>query len=269
MNKRKNIGTLKLLCITIVPLLFLTGCIEIHIDGESFNDDKAKVNGVVLEYKRTVQITDTKNYGKLDADVHHGNIELTGGSIYDLEVEIYEKTPDDVTLILDNGTLTCSTKSGEPFAIGSIKGTIPNEIDILMDSGAGNFQLNDFTGNDVDLDLGAGNVEISGCEIKNLTGDTGAGNVILSDLRTEDIDIDTGAGNILLIRVISRNIDCDTGVGNISATDCASHNVYLDTGIGNVSISDCQFKRKDISTGLGRIRGGNREPEDLEEEEVY
>lgn len=264
MKKISNISKLKILCIILIALSFLTACIEVHFDS-----DKAKVKGVVLEHKRTIQIKDTKNYGKFNADVHHGNIELAGGSIYDLEVEIYEKTPDDVTLTLDNGILAGKTKSGVPFAIGNIKGTIPNNIEISIDSGAGNFQLNDFTGSNVDFDSGAGNVRIENCNIKNLTGDTGAGNVKMSDLRAENIDIDTGAGNIKLTKIISRSIDCDTGVGNISATDCAAHNIYLDTGIGNVSISDCQFKNKDISTGLGKIRGVKQESEESKGKEVY
>jgi len=265
MKKISNISKLKTLGIILIVLFSLTACIEVNFDS----DNKVRVKGVLLENKRTIQIKDTKNYGKFNVDVHHGNIELAGGNAYNLEVEIYEKTPDDVTLTLDVGTLTCKTKSGAPFAIGSIKGTIPNDIDISIDSGAGNFQLNDFTGNNVDFDSGAGNVKFENCKVKNLTGDTGAGNVKISDLRAENIDIDTGAGNIRLTDVISRSIDCDTGVGNISATDCAAHNVYLDTGIGNISISDCQFKNKDISTGLGKIRGGKEKSEESEGKEVY
>ena len=254
---------LKIIIILFIFLFSLSACKEIHFDN------KVRVNGVLLANKRTIPIRDSKNYGRFNADIHHGNIELNGNSIYDLEVEIYEKTPDDVTLTLSNGILTCKPKSGEPFAIGSIKGTIPNDIDISIDSGAGNFQLNDFTGNNVDFDSGAGNVKFENCKVKNLTGDTGAGNVKMSDLRAENIDIDTGAGNIKLTNVISRSIDCDTGVGNISATDCAAHNIYLDTGIGNISISDCQFKNKDISTGLGKIRGVKQGSEELEGKEVY
>jgi len=268
--KKRSLSNIKILLTLFIFLFSLSACIEIHIDGESFKDgDKVKVKGVVLENKRTIQIKDTKNYGKFTADVHHGNIELAGGNIYDLEIEIYEKTPDDVTIALDNGAITCKTKSGAPFAIGNIKGIIPKDIDISIDSGAGNFQLNDFTGSNVDFDSGAGNVKIENCNIKDLTGDTGAGNVKMSDLKAENIDIDTGAGNISLTDVISRSIDCDTGVGNISATDCAAHNVYLDTGIGNVSISDCQFKNKDISTGLGGIKGVKKETEETKDEEVY
>jgi len=268
--KERSLSNIKILLTLFIFLFSLSACLEIHIDGESFKDsDKVRVKGVLLEHKRTIQIKDAKNYEKFTADVHHGNIELAGGRIYDLEVEIYEKTPDDVTLILDDGNLTCKTKSGVPFAIGSIKGTVPNDIDLSIDSGAGNFQLNDFTGNNVDFDSGAGNVKFENCKVKNLTGDTGAGNVKISNLRAENIDIDTGAGNIRLTDVISRSIDCDTGVGNISATDCAAHNAYLDTGIGNVSISDCQFKEKDISTGLGKIRGRKEKSEESKGKEVY
>lgn len=276
MNKRKNIGTLKLLCITILPLLFLTACIEIHIhpDGDA---DKVKVDGEVLEYKRTIYLTEEKNYGIFDVDVHYGNIELTGDSKYDLEIEVYESIPDDVTLSFDNGRLIGKTKSGDPYAIGKIIGTLPENASIIIDNGAGNISIRGFKNENakIDIDVGAGNVKIEECTMDKIDIDNGAGNFDIQNIRAEDIDIDVGAGNIVLNNVISRIIRCDTGAGNIKANKSAAHDIDLDTGVGNISILDCQFRKESFSTGIGRVRKSGTTyleeeiDEESEEREVY
>ncbi|MCK4339186.1 MAG: DUF4097 family beta strand repeat protein [Candidatus Cloacimonetes bacterium] len=233
----------------------LSGCIEISIDTDKLvSDDKVKVKGVVLKHKRTIQIEDSKNYGKFKAEVHHGNVEIAGGSSYSLEVEIYEKTEDDLVLTLKDGILTGETKSGKPFAIGNIKGTLPNDINVTIDSGAGNVKFSDFNGQNFNLNVGAGNFNIRNCDLNNIIANTGAGNVSFEKLNCKNIDFNTGVGNIELSEVSSEEIDCNSGVGNIKAYNSVAEDVEFSTGIGIISISECQFKNKDISTGLGRIK---------------
>lgn len=272
---RKKIPKPKILC-PLITLLLLTACVEIHIDADDGDWDKVKVDGEVLENKRTIHLIEDKNYGKFDVDVHHGNIKLTGGSNYDLEIEVYENVPDDVTLFIEKGILTGKTKSGDPYAIGKIAGTLPQNASIIIDNGAGNITIRDIQNENatINIDIGAGNVDIRDCTVHEIDIDNGAGNFDIAYIRAEEIDIDVGAGNIDLNEVISREIVCDTGVGNIKANKSAAHHIDLDTGVGNISVHGCQFREERFSTGIGRVnKSGNtylEKPEDeWEEKEVY
>ena len=253
--KNTKFNTIIIFTAFFIFLNSLTGCVETSTDTDKhiFND-KVKVKGVVLKHKRTIQIEDAKNYGKFEVEVHHGNLEIAGGKNYSLEVEVYEKTENDLVLTFKDGILTGKTKSGKPFAIGNIKGTLPNSINVTIDSGAGNVNFSDFNSQNFNLNLGAGNINIKNCDLNSIIANTGAGNIDIDELNSQNLDINTGAGNIELSEVSSTEIVCNSGVGNIKAYNSVAEDVEFSTGIGNISTSDCRFKKKDLSTGLGRVK---------------
>ncbi len=249
MKNDKMIKMPFLLLVLLLPII--TSCIDDwDIDWEK---EKVKVDNVWLRHKRVISFTHSADVSKLDVDSHHGEYKLTGGSEFDLEVTIYEKKENDVFLTFEDGYLKAKSKSGSSCTIGSINGEIPNGINLIIDSGAGNLSLSNFNGLDVDLDIGAGKVNIDSCSIKNLDIDCGAGSMSFSLLKAQLIDIDCGTGSIKFTDVSAENIKADTGVGSISATDCVAENVDFNTGIGSINTDNCQFKNKDFSTGLGHI----------------
>lgn len=239
---------LALLLLTGLVMFAFMGCIDIDIEG-----GKVKVDGVYLKNERTIHFTNSESNSKFIADIYKGKVQLQAGSEIDLQVKIYEKTENDVSLFFKDGKLLGKTRSGDPYAIGSLTGTISQVEEIDIDSGAGNITIENMENKSVLLDTGAGNVKLLKCSISNINIDTGAGNIFLEDIISQNIKLDSGAGNIEISGVRADDINCDSGVGNISAYSSSAKTVEFDTGIGNISTSDCDFKSKDFSTGLGNV----------------
>ena len=242
----------------ILIMLLLTSSIFINnpvssMSAIEWDKDKLRVDGITLRHKRVINFTHSADVSSLDIDSHHGEYNIFGGDEFNLTVTIYEKKEDDVFLTFEDGYLKAKSRSDSPCAIGSIKGTIPNGINLIIDSGAGNFNLSNFNGLDIDLDIGAGKIDIENCNAENIIIDCGVGSITLSTAKTKSIDIDCGTGSIKFNDVLSKNIKADTGVGAISATDCTIEKANFDTGIGSISTDNCQIKHKNFSTGLGHI----------------
>ncbi len=220
-----------LILLVLIPLLFAS-C-EIHFDG-----DKVRIKGITLEHSRTITLTDNEKYDTFIVEAHSGNIALEGGQSYDLEVKIWEKYENDVTLSIQNGKLVGETASGKPFAIATIEGVIPINTSI-------------------DIQTGAGNIMISDMEGKEFEVETGAGNINVTNIKTNNIEINTGAGNILIKSLIAIELECNAGVGNIDVFNSTAKNADCNSGIGNISVSESQFERHDFNTGIGKVNYRN------------
>jgi len=239
-----------LIILVLVPLLFAS-C-EIHFDG-----DKVRVKGITLEHSRTITLTDNGKYNTFTVEATSGNIALESGQSYDLEIKIWEKYENDVTLSINNGKLVGETASGKPFAIATIEGIIPTNTSLDIETGAGNIMINDMDGKDLEVETGAGNLDFDNCNYANIDFSSGAGNIMVNNVQTNIIEMSTGAGNILIKSLTAVELDCNTGVGNIDIFNSTAKNADCNSGIGNISVSESQFERHDFNTGIGKVNYRN------------
>lgn len=248
-EKRKNL--LKLTSILLVILVFI-GC---NIETKDGNIVICKNE---LKHERIINLKDFNAYKTFSLKMHYGEVKLSKGENFDLQVKIFEEVKDDITVSLNKGDLVCNSKSNKKFAVGSISGTVPVNTSIELDSGAGDIFLSGFENKYINIDTAAGNVTISNCLCeKELDINTGAGNISIEKVNSFTITLDSGTGNISLSEVDANEIDCGTGVGNISAFSSIANQVSFDTGIGNISTVDCNFNEKKFNTGIGKIRDSN------------
>jgi len=239
-----------LIILVLVPLVFAS-C-EINFDG-----NKVRVKGITLEHSRTITLTDNEKYETFAVEASSGNIELKGGQSYDLEVKIWEKYENDVTLSIRKGKLVGKTDSGKPYAIASVKGIIPINTSIDIETGAGNIMINDMDGKDIEVQTGAGNLDFDNCNFSTINFSTGAGNIEATNIKTDSIEMDTGAGNILIKSLTAVELECNTGVGNIDVFNSTAKEATCDSGIGNISVSESHFERHEFDTGIGKVNYKN------------
>ena len=239
-----------LIILVLVPLVFAS-C-EINFDG-----NKVRVKGITLEHSRTITLTDNEKYETFAVEASSGNIELKGGQSYDLEVKIWEKYENDVTLSIQNGKLEGETASGKPYVIASVKGIIPENSSIDIETGAGNISISDIDGKDFEVETGAGNMTFENCNFTYMDFSTGAGNIVVTNVITDIIEINSGAGNILIKSLTAVEIDCNTGVGNIDVFNSTAEQADCNSGIGNISVSESHFDRHEFDTGIGKVNYKN------------
>ena len=239
-----------LILLVLIPLLFAS-C-EFHFDG-----DKVRVKGITLEHSRTIILIDNEKYDTFIVESHSGNITLEGGQSYALEVMIWEKYENDVTLSIQKGKLVGKTASGKPFAIATIKGVIPINTSIDIQTGAGNIMISDMDGKDFEVETGAGNLNFDNCNFTEMEFSTGAGNINASNIKTNNIEMNTGAGNILVKSLIAVELDCNTGVGNIDVFNSTAKKADCNSGIGNISVSESHFEKHEFDTGIGKVNYKN------------
>jgi hypothetical protein len=122
-----------------------------------------------------------------------------------------------------------------------------------VDTGAGNVDLNDITG-EIEAHSGAGNVDVSGAAGAARL-DTGAGNIHYQGTPQGGCRFETGAGNIKLALPADLNVQVDlqTGIGNIDVDfsvdgqvsrqavrgtigSGAQGTIYAHTGAGNIDV---------------------------------
>ena len=244
-----------LIILVLVPLLFAS-C-ELRSIPALIKGDKVRVKGVTLEHSRTITLTDNEKYDTFTVEASSGDIALEGGQSYSLEVKIWEKNENDVTLSIRKGKLVGETDSGNPYAIASVKGIIPINTSIDIETGAGNIMIIDVEGKDFEVQTGAGNMDFDNCNFPTMNFSTGAGNIVVTNIKTDSIEMDTGAGNILIKSLTAVELDCNTGVGNIDVFNSTASEADCNSGIGNISISESHFERHELDTGIGKINYKN------------
>ncbi len=233
-----------IMCIT--PLVFAS-C-EIRFDG-----DKLRVKGVTLEHSRTITLSDNSQPENFIVDVSYGDLHLEGGDSFELEVKVWERVEGDVSISIQDGKLVGKSESGKQFAISTVKGTVPKNISVDLESGAGSISLKNIDGKIMELESGAGNIRINNCNFTTMDASTGAGNIDVITAETEDIELDAGAGNIMIKSLTTGDLKCNTGAGNINVYNSKAQFADCNSGIGNISVSESYFEKHDLNVGIGKV----------------
>ncbi|MDF2510534.1 MAG: putative rane protein [Herbinix sp.] len=115
----------------------------------------------------------------------------------------------------------------------------------------------DFIAEDIILDSGAGNVNIDGVQTQYLMLSAGAGNINGSNIAAEKVKVDGGVGNVNLEKVSFEDSDFDCGVGNLTVNGTLLGKNKFDCGVGDVTLElagDMDDYNIKVDAGVGNIR---------------
>ncbi|ELR70360.1 hypothetical protein C900_04045 [Fulvivirga imtechensis AK7] len=158
---------------------------------------------------------------KINLSTSSGDCILKKGSNHEVGVHLKHSFGSGYQPVIEQQGERLTIK--EDFKKGSHRGsskwtlTIPDGVDIKVNSGSGNME--------------AENLEI------NLKMNTGSGDIDFSRV-SGDIDINTGSGDIAL-KGFTGDIKANTGSGNISAYRISGE-LKFNCGSGNISIKDSE-----------------------------
>ena len=114
--------------------------------------------------------------------------------------------------------------------------TIPEGLDIVIDTGAGNITVRDVGA--VNMTVGAGNVDVDGAGGDAKIGPVGAGNIRIRNVAGDVEAGPFGAGNIDISDVTGGVEIGRMGAGNITVRDIGGDFTVGRRGPGNVTYSD-------------------------------
>ena len=118
---------------------------------------------------------------------------------------------------------------------------VPRNVQVTLDSGAGDLTLRDLTGA-LKVTTGAGDVEATGIAAAKTVVDTGAGDLKLAFATApEQVDMESGSGNITLtVPGGPYKLDVQTGAGgqqiSIPTDPASTRKITVKTGAGDVKV---------------------------------
>ncbi|MDD3050620.1 MAG: DUF4097 family beta strand repeat-containing protein [Candidatus Cloacimonetes bacterium] len=242
-------------------------------------------NGDNLKYERSENLNTIYKEKSFKIDVGSGTVNVNGNDegLIDLEVTFFEYEPRDAELSISHGKIEYKTKSDKQISISSITGTVPNGVDLVIDTGSGSVILTDYgKSSALMIDTGSGSIKVSNIsDVKDVIFDTGSGDIIIENLiSSERLHADTGSGDVIAdnvqiseraifdtgsgvvrinrIMAIPGSVTCDTGSGSVYIRDSSIGLLRADTGSGDVIIDNSIIENRDISTGSGEVKDINK-----------
>gem|GEM_PF-933143 len=266
-----------LCCVSFVALV---GCNQY---GTSVSKNHARVNGVLLEHKRTIEIDSAVPWESIELKVSSGGLDVQAGDGDEakLSVTFFEIQPGDAAIEIAETGLIAVSQTQSPVVITGISGTVPNRP-IKLRTGSGNVSVAGFHGVvKVDADTGSGNIQIKGVsglqslrantgsggiqvsavtDIQNFTARTGSGSQRLVDASgIGSADLSTGSGSIKLTRVVADGrIKLRTGSGGVALSGCQAGDLSAETGSGNIDLQDTTYGSLHTQTGSGKVRHSDK-----------
>ncbi|MFC4335170.1 DUF4097 family beta strand repeat-containing protein [Salininema proteolyticum] len=198
-----------------------------------------------------------------------GNIEVKAGDVDKVEVEREFRWNDEKPAsaeTVDDGTLRVSTQgcgglNSNSCSI-SYEFTVPHDVDVDLDTEAGNIDLTGLQGK-VLAHTDAGNVVGTGLAAKEAEVGTDAGNV---DIRVageaDKIEASTDAGNVTVnLAVPAKEVEANSDAGNVAVVvpdDGTEYKVDAGTSAGKMSIevpeNDESERTIEAKTDAGNVR---------------
>ncbi len=237
-----------------------------------------RVNGVKLEFKNEMNLKQKYDGESIEISIGAGEIDLTENAegIIDIIVTYYEYEENDAAIIMDGSKLSYKTKSSKPACISSVRGTVPYDTDLIIDTGSGNISLKGFSKSSrIICDTGSGSISIQNvkdCEV--IDADTGSGNIYMQDVdnitrikmdtgsgliklkggkNLSSVAADTGSGSCYLIDIYAEFAKMYTGSGSVVIRNSEIDSAVADTGSGNIRIENSIVKERVFDTGSGKI----------------
>jgi DUF4097 and DUF4098 domain-containing protein YvlB len=222
------------LFLILILLLSIQACV-ISCDGIS--EENMTVDGSKLEHTGEILLDESFANDHLKVSGGIAGIELGGVAETQarIRVKYREFEPSDAIITLSEGQIKTDSKSGKPVLITSISGTIPNNLNLFIESGTGSVKVSDMQ------------------QIALLDVDSGTGKVDLQNIQSKAIILDTGTGSVNLDQCVAVSAEINTGTGSISLRDSYIESAEVDTGTGSIYLNDSTIVKHDFNSGTGKI----------------
>ena len=173
------------------------------------------------------------------------------------------ETPNGVSIIEQKHNLNKTAKT-------KLTITLPENAvysEFLLDSGAGNVEIEALRANVIDLELGAGNISINDMNVASAADiDTGAGSFTINNGKINNLDMECGVGRVEINAELTGFCEIDCGVGELNLNirgNADDYCINVDKGLGDVTINGQSvgdnttvgngFNRIKLSGGIGSI----------------
>lgn len=244
---------------TLAALTLLPACGGFHASRRSVTerDGQLFLGDVLLAHHRE-QALSSEGLGdaELRLECPTGLVDIVGmeGAELELVVDLYSELEGDGTIHWEGGRLSARSDQGGAVLINGIRGVVPADMALTVDTGTGQVALAGLTGGqDVRVATGTGPVRLSECELGTLTLDTGTGDLRLEQLQAALLDVDSGTGELAAEGCQLDELRGDSGTGDFRLTDCQVGRGRFDSGTGDVRLVDTLVQDLHASLGAGDV----------------
>jgi hypothetical protein len=238
-----------------------------------------QTDGHRLRHRRVIRVT-----GPITGDRFHlpevqEAVDLqavTGQAVpVDLEVTIYEETPDDATVELTRTGLAVRTRSGKPAVIYAVRGTVPN-LPLQVRSVSGDVTVRGSRGIEaVEVASTSGDLHVRDVEgVGELTATSVSGDIRVASSRcpgqvrartvsgeitidalseVEELDIETVSGDVDLLASHARTVRINTTSGDLHLGRGSVENLSLRSVSGDARLERTQCGEVDFHSVSGRL----------------
>lgn len=217
---------------------------------------------VLLDHHQEVPVADDAlTATTLVLECPTGVIDIVGleGAQVELVVDLYTEIEGDGVVTWDGGRLVARSQSGGAVLINGIRGRVPADMGVSVDTGTGQVALSGLTGGqDVRISTGTGPVRLGECELGTLTLDTGTGDLRLESVQAHLVDVDSGTGELTAQSCQIDELIGNSGTGDFRLTDCQVGRGRFDSGTGDVRLMDSMVQDLHASLGAGDVITRNR-----------
>ena len=218
----------------------------------------------ILSDRDSESIGEMKDYS-IESEISSLSVDLSGAQLKIKTADKFSVQSNHkyISVKEDDGKLTISEKK-KPFSFFTegitVVLNVPKDFvfeDAVIDTGAGEVQIDSLSCDALELSLGAGKAEINNLTANSRADiDGGAGELNIDGGRLCDLELDMGVGELTLKSRIEGKSRLDYGVGQANLTLLGSREDYkieLDKGIGEAKL-DGESMRDDSVYGAGENR---------------
>ncbi len=188
------------------------------------------------QHNAEIRITEAFSYGSLILSTGTASLDLRGvaSDMVDLLITYKEHEPSDAVLSLTRRGIETETKSGKNVLITSISGTVPENLDIFVNTGTGAVNLKSiYHSATIEVKSGTGAVDMSDIQsVKRVKVNSGTGRFRLEEADIDELLVTTGTGSVTLIgsKIDYASIDTGTGSIRLEKTAIAEQELHTQTG---------------------------------------
>ena len=131
--------------------------------------------------------------------------------------------------------------------------TVKDDLDrILLDSQAGDIDINDVHVKTINMTSKAGDIDVNNCQADDLTINTKAGDIDIDNNHIQNIDVKSSAGDFDCDNTMFSSLKCELLAGDCTvngAEDLSGYTYHLETKFGDVDVNGKSYQNKYISQG--------------------
>ena len=236
------------------PLLLALGLASCHLSLH----EGITVDGTRLEthHEELLTLEAWPSEG-LTIESHQGDVraEPDAGPIT-IRAEVYERSPGEAHLLMENGRLSVQAPGGAPCAIGRVELRVRGPVHGLsLTTGYGDVELRDIevTGR-LALSSGMGDLTVRGVgQPESFELSTGTGDIRVVDARPARFRASTGFGDLDVERLETSEAELSSGMGDVQIERSKGGRLKAETGFGDVELVESSFDSRELDTGLGSV----------------